>query len=279
MTASLPTYAVESEMHLGPAMRALSPMMRQFVLALIQTGCSNAKAAELAGYQGGPDTWKSMGWKLAHDARVQAALHEEAQKLIRSTAVMAIRVITDIAKDPEVDPKARLKAATELLNRSGLHPTTEHKLTVERVPGAGLNFFHLPPVQPAGLLDGRAIFCRHSGDTDAGVAQPGIPISGCALHAGDEGRSQQEQFKFHLLAIVRLRNPKDTPGASLLGALKREAATDGIVPGGRAGVATPVTHGRLAGVGVYKDRHPELAAKACEHPLTESIHRQSLVLV
>lgn len=133
MTANLPTYVTESEMHLGPAMRALSPMMRQFVLALIQTGCSNAKAAELAGYQGGPNTWKAMGWKLAHDARVQAALHEEALKLIRSTAVMAIGVITGIAQDPQVDPKARLKAATELLNRSGLHPTTEHKLTVERV--------------------------------------------------------------------------------------------------------------------------------------------------
>ncbi len=132
MTTALATYQIDADARQGPAMEALSPMMQQFVLALIQTGCSHAKAAELAGYQGGPNTWKAMGWKLAHDARVQAAVHEEAQKLIRSTSIMAIGVITDIARDPKVDPKARLKAATELLNRSGLHATSEHKVTVER---------------------------------------------------------------------------------------------------------------------------------------------------
>lgn len=132
MTTALATYQIDADARLGPAMEALSPMMRQFVLALIQTGCSQAKAAELAGYQGGANTWKAMGWRLAHDARVQAAIHEEAQKLIRSTAIMAIGVITGIAKDPKVDAKDRLKAALELLNRSGLSAVTEHKVTVER---------------------------------------------------------------------------------------------------------------------------------------------------
>ncbi len=110
--------------------------MRQFVLAILQTGCSQAKAAELAGYAGNADTLKATGWRLAHDARVQAAIHEEAQKLIRTTAPMAIRVIEQIAQDPKVDPKDRLKAATELFNRSGLHAHTEHKITVERIPDA-----------------------------------------------------------------------------------------------------------------------------------------------
>ena len=48
----------------------LTDKQRQFVFALIQTGCSQSKAAELAGYAGGPDTWKAMGWRLAHDARL-----------------------------------------------------------------------------------------------------------------------------------------------------------------------------------------------------------------
>lgn len=113
-------------------MEALTDRQRQFVLALIQTGCSQSKAAELAGYRGGPDTWKAVGWRLAHDSRVQAAIHEEAQKLIRTTSVMAIKVVEGLAQDRNVDPKVRLKAATELLNRSGLHAQSEHKVTVER---------------------------------------------------------------------------------------------------------------------------------------------------
>ena len=127
-------YPVEETARLGPHMAALSPRMRQFVYALIQTGCSQAKAAELAGYQGGPKTWKTMGWKLAHDPRVQAAIHEEAQKLLRSTSIMAIGVISDIARNPEAEAKDRLRAAVELLNRSGLHAQSEHKVVVERTP-------------------------------------------------------------------------------------------------------------------------------------------------
>jgi hypothetical protein len=130
--APLPTYQIDADARLGPAMAALTDKQRQFVLALIQSGCSQSKAAELAGYAGGPDTWKAMGWRLAHDARVQAAIHEEAQKLIRTTAVMAIGVIEGLASNPKVKPEVRLKAATELLNRSGLHAHTEHKVTVER---------------------------------------------------------------------------------------------------------------------------------------------------
>lgn len=133
LPATLPTYQVDADARLGPAMAALTAKQQQFVFAVIQTGCSQAKAAELAGYAGGPDTWKAMGWRLAHDSRVQAAMHEEAQKLIRSTSVMAVKVITAIAEDGKIDPKTRLKAATELLNRSGLHAQTEHKVTVERV--------------------------------------------------------------------------------------------------------------------------------------------------
>ena len=130
MSRALATY--DHEAKLGPAMAALNPNMQQFALAILQTGCSQAKAAQLAGYTGDAVTLKATGWRLAHDQRVQAAIHEEAQKLIRSTSVMAIGVITEIAQSPCVDAKDRLKAAVELLNRSGLHAHTEHHLTVER---------------------------------------------------------------------------------------------------------------------------------------------------
>jgi|WetSurMetagenome_2_1015567.scaffolds.fasta_scaffold94644_2 hypothetical protein len=132
MTTALAHYPIDADARLGPCMSALTPKQQQFVLALLQTGCSQAKAAQLAGYAGNSDTLKATGWRLAHDAHVQAALHEEAHKLIRTTAPMAIGVITEIAQDPSVEPKDRLKAALELLNRSGLHAHTEHKVTVER---------------------------------------------------------------------------------------------------------------------------------------------------
>ncbi len=132
MTGALQTYPIDRDARLGPAMTELSPMMRQFVLAILQTGCSQAKAAELAGYTGNAATLKATGWRLAHDDRVQAAIQEEARKLIRDTAGMAIGVIADIAQDRTLPPRDRLKAAVELLNRSGLHPHTEHHVTVER---------------------------------------------------------------------------------------------------------------------------------------------------
>lgn len=116
----------------GPALEALPPMQQQFVLALVTLGCTQSKAAELAGYQGGPNTFKSKGWSLAHDPRVQAAILEQSQKLIRAHAPMALNVVVDLAKSVNIDPRVRLKAALELLNRSGLHAHTEHRVTVER---------------------------------------------------------------------------------------------------------------------------------------------------
>ncbi|HEX3920064.1 MAG TPA: hypothetical protein VHW60_22225 [Caulobacteraceae bacterium] len=128
----LALYQIDADAKLGPAMNALAPRMRQFVLAKLQTGCSNAAAAQLAGYAGNADVLKAQGWKLAHDDRVQAAMLEEARKYIRDSSVMAIDIIIEIARNPEVDPKDRLKAAVELLNRGGLNAVSEHKVTVER---------------------------------------------------------------------------------------------------------------------------------------------------
>lgn len=131
MNASLPAIAARAGERPGPALEALPPMQQAFVLALVTLGCTQSKAAEIAGYQGGPNTFKSKGWALAHDPRVQAAILEQSQKLIRAHAPMALNVVVDLARSANIDPRVRLKAALELLNRSGLHAQTEHKLTVE----------------------------------------------------------------------------------------------------------------------------------------------------
>jgi phage terminase small subunit len=130
--ADLATYRGEHDAKPGPAVAALPERMQRFVLALVQTGCSRAEAARLAGYAGNANTLKSKGYALSHDPRVQAALHEESLKLMRDTAPMAIGVLKEVAQDRTIDPKARIKAAAELLSRSGLGAMTEHKVTVER---------------------------------------------------------------------------------------------------------------------------------------------------
>lgn len=125
-----PQYVADSE--LGPAMAALNDRQRAFVLAKTLNGASNADAAKLAGYAGDSDTLKTTGYRLAHDPRVQAALQEEAVKLMRDHAPVMIEVLHSIAINPQNDPKARIKAASELLSRSGLGSISEHKITVER---------------------------------------------------------------------------------------------------------------------------------------------------
>jgi phage terminase small subunit len=130
--AELATYRGEKDAKPGPALAALPERMQRFVLALVQTGCNHTEAARLAGYAGNASVMKSKGYALSHDPRVQAALHEESLKLMRDTAPMAIGVLKEVAQDKTIDPKARIKAAAELLSRSGLGTMTEHKVTVEK---------------------------------------------------------------------------------------------------------------------------------------------------
>jgi hypothetical protein len=149
--------------HLGPAMRALTPMQQAWVHATVQSGLDATKAAAAAGYTGDRKTLKSTGWKLAHDERVQEALREEASKLIRSHSVMAVSVMAEIARDRQAAPRDRLRAAAELLNRGGL--ASEHKIVVEsrtnRVDqireihqlAGGLGLDPLPMLKSVGVTD------------------------------------------------------------------------------------------------------------------------------
>lgn len=126
-TLPAPMYPVDDMGKLGPAMRALpTDRMRAFVTFLVTTGQNNhAAAARAAGYQGNEDTIKVTGHRLAHDERVINALHEEGKRRMQSAAVLAAGVLVNLANDP-TDKKVQLRAAEALLNRVGLHATTEH---------------------------------------------------------------------------------------------------------------------------------------------------------
>jgi hypothetical protein len=117
---------------LGPAMLALSPAMRAFVIAKVEFGQPNHEAARMAGYSAAsPHALSVVASRLAHDERVQSALLEEGQKLMRSEGPKSVHTLVEVRDDKRNAAKDRIKAATELLDRSGFHALSEHHLTVE----------------------------------------------------------------------------------------------------------------------------------------------------
>jgi len=117
---------------LGPAMLALSPAMRAFVVAKVFRGFTNKECARWAGYSASSDNVLSVtGHNLAHDPRVQKAIAEETDKLMRCEGAASVRTLIEIRDDPTSEKKDRIKCAVELLNRSGFHAVTESISHVE----------------------------------------------------------------------------------------------------------------------------------------------------
>jgi hypothetical protein len=116
----------------GPAMFALSPPMRAFVVAKVHFGCNNAEAARRAGYsKNHPADARIQAYRLAHSDEVQAAIIEESRKVMCAEGPRSIRTLVTIRDNPKEEAKDRIKAALELLNRGGLNAVSEHHLTVE----------------------------------------------------------------------------------------------------------------------------------------------------
>src|SRR5262245_13722720 len=98
------------ETGLGPAMLALPPAQRAFVVGKIMFGMGNTDAAQLAGYSArSPHALDVVGSRLAHDERVQAALLEEGQKLMRAEGPRSIHTLVAIRDDRTADAKDRMK--------------------------------------------------------------------------------------------------------------------------------------------------------------------------
>lgn len=116
--------------NLGPAMRELTALQQRFVIALLECGGTNeSKAARMAGYGGGDETCRVVGFNNIRKPHVLAALREEADKRLHSGAILAASVMVEIAMDR--DHKDRYKAADNLLNRAGLVIQTQHKIIVD----------------------------------------------------------------------------------------------------------------------------------------------------
>ncbi len=65
--------------------------------------------------------------KVLHDELVKRKL-TRAYELLNESIYDAVAVLVDVAKDPEADASVRIKAATEILNRTIGKPTEKVKL-------------------------------------------------------------------------------------------------------------------------------------------------------
>lgn len=128
-----PLLSITPDAKCGPAMRNLNERQRAFVVAMIEMGGINyTRAALAAGYgNGNVKSAEVQGNRLAHDEHILAAIHEEAQRRMRSGAIMAVQTLLEISSNPGAENRDRLKAVEMILNRSGLHAVTEHNVKVE----------------------------------------------------------------------------------------------------------------------------------------------------
>jgi hypothetical protein len=135
MTKLLTTLPELDVADLGPAMRALSPRQRNFVVGKVFYGLDNTNAAQAAGYS--PLYASSNACHLAHREDVQRALEEECRKLMKSEGPKSILTLVKIRDGQSNKAADRIKASTELLNRAGLHAISEtHQHVHEHVSEA-----------------------------------------------------------------------------------------------------------------------------------------------
>jgi hypothetical protein len=128
----------------GPAMLALpTDRHRAFVRALYQVKPghgANVKAAKLAGWGqplSSPQSMATIASRLAHDERVLAAIREEDEKRIRSSAPRAIAALSALVENPKSKDHAR--GIAMVLDR--VHPVemvhnVKHQHTHDVTPNA-----------------------------------------------------------------------------------------------------------------------------------------------
>ena len=122
----------ENDDELGPAMAALTELERNLVRAHFDhPNWSQAQQAEIAGYQKGtaPNQLSVTGARAFGRERVIAALLEEGSKRLRSGGAIAISALVDMVRNPQ--HKDHAKAVQMVLDRTGFHAMSEHKVTVD----------------------------------------------------------------------------------------------------------------------------------------------------
>jgi len=122
---------------LGPAMLALNERRRLFVLIIDQfPKITLGEAAERAGFGGPPGgdpakrdhVLRQTGYRLMHDEKIIAALHETASKNLRSGALLAVKALIRLVENEKHKDHAR--AIEMMLSRTGFVERTAHDVNV-----------------------------------------------------------------------------------------------------------------------------------------------------
>jgi phage terminase small subunit len=91
-------------------MRALSAMQRRFVVAKVMLGLGNGDACRAAGYA--ETVAGHTAHTIAHREDVQAAIEEEARKLMKSEGPKSVLTLVAIRDDKTAKAADRIKAST-----------------------------------------------------------------------------------------------------------------------------------------------------------------------
>jgi phage terminase small subunit len=131
------TIELPDEGEWGPAFAALaSDRQRAFVIAYVREGGKNAtRCYAEAGYKCDGFNVANVGaYRLMHDATVREAIREQSFARMGAAGLAATSLLVEImnSDDPSVKTSQKMKAAAMILNRTGLHETTEHKVVTEK---------------------------------------------------------------------------------------------------------------------------------------------------
>jgi hypothetical protein len=121
---------LDSDIEIGPAMRALSARHRQAVIELFNTGGNRTAALRRCGYGGSPKNLNSHASKFFSDRRVRAAIREECAARLEYLEPEIIEAVRTIANNTKFKPADRLRALGLLWDRS--RPIeSKHTIAVE----------------------------------------------------------------------------------------------------------------------------------------------------
>src|ERR1700676_29923 len=118
--------ALENDAILGPAMQALNPRQRGFVMAKFDLGDhpSDVECARAAGYDGTKQSVIVQAHRLAHSDKILAAIHEEATRRASGLLPLAHRRIADKLLNP--NDKENFAVAKHVQALSGISPKQVH---------------------------------------------------------------------------------------------------------------------------------------------------------
>jgi hypothetical protein len=113
----------------GPKMALCTPMQRRFVMALLELGdMQHSRAARMAGSKAiNANSLAQSAHEMFHNRKVQEAIHEQALGRLQSVKIMAVSQLAVMAQSATTET-VRLKALLAIMNRTGLHEITEHRV-------------------------------------------------------------------------------------------------------------------------------------------------------